>query len=481
MVGSLARRLQWASPMKFRTRLSAHALTLLALSSLVAGCDDKDSKSSGNAAPPVDGKGDPSPATGKKFFLPTGEPDNTSAPRLEVDPSGNLHAVYPAYAVGGAYYAFCGADCAGTEETKVVRFETDGTTTNAMLALDAEGHPRVLFSAYSKIYYGSCDSDCGNRESWSYAPILDHGSDLEVTGQAFALDPQGRPRFVLHTYLTALGIGQGDPVTYWVSCDSDCTNPNQWTKSAIQPTDIVSYATLAFDPQGKAHLAGMTTAKDGDTEIDVAAYFECASDCGVEANWKGIGFGSYFTSEYEAVRFTPSLSMALTKGGQPRVTFVAKGESDQKQLFYLACDADCTADNWAAMLLSSHEKLDVGVDLALDAKDKPRVAYTVDYNILLASCDDADCATAGDAWKGTVVEGGSEMPPDQIFLYPNCNVSAWFLHSPSVALTSGGAVRVGYQARDISGGFDHPDNPNTECVAGTDMTWSRVAFLSSAQ
>lgn len=468
--------------MNHQARLLAHALTLLALSSFVGGCEDKDSKATKATGDHDAGGGvDDSPATGKKFFLPTGEPDNTSAPRLEVDPAGNLHAVYPAYAVGGAYYAFCGADCDGPDSTEVVRFETDGTTTNAMLALDPQGHPRVLFSAYSKIYYGSCDADCGNRDSWNYAPILDHGSELEVTGQSFALDPQGRPRFVLHTYLTALGIGQGDPVTYWVSCDSDCTNPDRWTKSTIQPADIVSYATLAFDRDGKAHLAGMTTAKDGDTEIDVTAYFECASDCGNEASWKGIGFGPYYASESEAVRFVPSLSMALTSTGQPRVAYVAKGESNDKVLYYFACDEDCTADNWKAMQLTARDEIDVGVDLALDAHDKPRVAYTLDYNIFLASCDAADCATDGDAWKGKLVEGGAEMPPDQIFLYPNCNVSAWFLHSPSVALTSGGAVRVGYQARDISGGTGHPDNPNTDCVAGTDMTWSRVAFFSSAQ
>ena len=47
-----------------------------------------------------------------------------------------------------------------------------------------------------------------------------------------------------------------------------------------------------------------------------------------------------------------------------------------------------------------------------------------------------------------------------------------------IALDASGHARVGYQARDISGGWSNP-NPETEpdCVAGTDMTWSRLAIM----
>lgn len=70
------------------------------------------------------------------------------------------------------------------------------------------------------------------------------------------------------------------------------------------------------------------------------------------------------------------------------------------------------------------------------------------------------------------------MKPDEISLYENCTVGAWFLHSPSIALTNPGKARVGYQARDISGGWESPD-PATkaDCRAGTDMTWSRLAVM----
>jgi hypothetical protein len=43
-------------------------------------------------------------------------------------------------------------------------------------------------------------------------------------------------------------------------------------------------------------------------------------------------------------------------------------------------------------------------------------------------------------------------------------------------LTSDGA-RVGHQARDVSGGWNKQDPNGPKCVAGTDMTWSRLAVF----
>jgi hypothetical protein len=44
------------------------------------------------------GAGAPSTASAR-FFLPTGEPTNTSAPTVELDGQGNMHLIYPAYAL----------------------------------------------------------------------------------------------------------------------------------------------------------------------------------------------------------------------------------------------------------------------------------------------------------------------------------------------------------------------------------------------
>jgi len=149
-------------------------------------------------------------------------------------------------------------------------------------------------------------------------------------------------------------------------------------------------------------------------------------------------------------------------------------------LIYFACDTNCKDGNsWSGIILSNHSELSEGFDLALDANDKPRIAYTLDYNIGLLHCDSADCTTEDAAWDLEVVEAGSDMPADDIFLYPNCTVGAWFLHSPSIALTPSGRPRVGYQARDISGGWTTTDPTKPPCTAGTDMTLSRLAILDA--
>ena len=93
-----------------------------------------------------------------------------------------------------------------------------------MLALDSSGHHRVLLSSFQKLYYASCDNGCTNSSGWKIDEILDHDGDREVSGEALALDPNGHPRFLMHTYRAFLGIGQKPPKTFYVTCDAACGN-----------------------------------------------------------------------------------------------------------------------------------------------------------------------------------------------------------------------------------------------------------------
>jgi hypothetical protein len=166
-------------------------------------------------------------SSGTTFFLPTGaSADNTSPPTIQLDAQGVLHAVYPAYAGGGAYYAECPAGCASEADMNVVSLATgDATALNAMLALDGAGHPQVLLATGHGINYATCTGDCGDAASWTLTEIIAHDGEKDVTGEAFALDPQGHPRFVMHTYIAYLGIGQGAPATEWVRATRTATLP----------------------------------------------------------------------------------------------------------------------------------------------------------------------------------------------------------------------------------------------------------------
>ena len=428
----------------------------------------------------------PGPAASRRFFLPTGEPDNTSAPTVELDAQGGIHTIYPAFAGGDAYYGYCGKDCAGSDAVKVVPFKTEGTVHNAMIALTATGQPRVLLATGQKLYWASCDAGCTQPTGWRTTMILDHQGDREVTGEALALDPQGRPRFMMHTYRALFGIGQKPKQTLYLRCDVQgdgaCHDPAAWQSHVIQ-NETWEGTHLRFDATGRAHVATVAEVKDASgNSKKMGAYLTCAADspCQTETDWNGIGLYQAYESLTEAITMAPAVSLALTRAGGPRVLVLGKNpESGAKQIVYFECDGDCAKDNWRASGISDHSQIGPGLDLALDRNDRPRFVYTLAYNIGLAWCDDATCAGGMPAWDLTKVELGSELPPDQIILWPNCTVAAWFLHGPSLALTADGAPRVGYQARDISGGFSTPDPTRPSCVAGTDMTWSRLAVLPS--
>ncbi len=465
------------------TRMNLTGLFLLA-ASLAACTTSSGGASSGNGGESGGGTGAVAGGASARFFLPTGEPTNTSAPTVLLDADDAIHTVYPAYVRGGAFYGYCAASCKGAEDVKVVPFETDGTVHNAMIALDASGKPRVLLSTMTHVYYATCDGDCSEPSSWTQNVILDLDGDQEVSGKAFALDLEGRPRFVMHTAKAYLGIGQKTPATYWVTCDAGCESADGWTKTKISD-QMWRGATLRYDAEGRAHMA--MVANIGRTENssgkEMAAYAVCEGDCGADGAWVGTALMPAYESELDAVRIPPSLSLALTKAGKPRIVVLGMFEDTLKRnITYFACDDDCTASGWQGSVLSDNEKVGAGLDLALDANDRPRFVHTLDYNIALAFCDEDNCAAENAKWDLTKVEYGAEMKPDEIFLWENCTVGAWFLHSPSLALTKEGRPRVGYQARDISGGLSNP-SPSTkpDCVAGTDMTWSRLAVMPSVK
>jgi hypothetical protein len=452
--------------------------------------DDDDAEATPDAGTPTqDGgvAGDAGPASedtdgGTHFFLPTGEPDNTSAPTVEVDAQGNTHSVYPAYAGGDAYYSFCaaGGSCTGSESAQVVHFETDGTVANIMLALTSDGRPRVLLSSYQKVYWAACEANCGARSSWTFAEILDHAGKKQVTGEALALDAQGRPRFLMHTYRALFGIGQEAPEQVYAQCDANCELSASW-RYAVVEREIWEGSQLRFDAQGHAHVATTVIPFEGNSpQSPIMAYLSCdAAECGAEGAFRGTGFMPPYESMTEAISMAPAISMALTRSGAPRVALIAKSEAGEKQLVYFACDAECkSGSSWHGTILTQHQVLGSGLDLALDANDHPRLVYTFNYNILLRFCDAADCVAAEAVWDDALVENSGSIPADKIPLWENCTIGAWFLHDPSIALTRNGLPRVGYQARDISGGFTRPDPTKPGCTPGTDMTFARLAVMS---
>ena len=443
------------------------SLLVLVSSLLLAACD----------SPSGSGSSNPSTGDGAHFFLPTGEATNTTDPRLVVDAQGNTHAVYPRYYKGDAFYAFCGAGCKGQGDATEVVLPTHDTVTGAMITLTAEGHPRVLLADSQQVYYASCDTGCGTSAGWKVSVVVQHDGEKEVTGAGFALDHEGRPAFLLHTKVRYFHIGEREPQTELAVATGDPHEASGWSITHVSDQNWYR-PTLRFDQGGHAHVAAIIQGfKQPDGSLaDQASYLACQGDCTRPESWSGIGLVEAYASETDAVSIRESVSLALTQDGRPRVLALGRID-DARTIDYFSCDADCTGDHWKGSIISQAAQIGDGIELALDADDHPRFVYTLDYNIGLASCNSEHCEANDAPWNLTMVEASTQIPPDSIFLYENCNVGAWFLHSPSLALTVEGEPRVGYVARDASGGWvqDNPNGPS--CPPGTDMLWTRMAVL----
>ncbi|WP_434387730.1 hypothetical protein [Melittangium boletus] len=416
-----------------------------------------------------------------QFFLPTGTPRNTANPHVETDAQGNVHMVYPAYSQGDAYYAWCPANCTSADKVKVVHLKTQGTVDNAMLAVGADGRPQLLLSTYLRVYYATCTGDCTQEASWSVTPILEHKGEREVSGEAFALTPDGKPRFVMHGFRSFGGVGSPTRATFYVECDADCQQPASWRTSQIA-NQVWQEVTLRFTRAGQPRL---TKSQVQDNGYFMGSYAACDEDCTSPSGWKEGELYTTFYGPTEAVRMPPTMSLALTRQDQPRVLLLG-ADKDQRNLIYSECDSNCTDDSqWRAQFLlpsgPDGNTLRAGLDLALDAQDRPRIVYTANWNILVGSCD-KDCTNADvSSWKLGKVEFSGEMQTDSVIPYNNCTMASWFLHHPSIALGKDGMPRVAYRAQDISGGGsgNTPPPGTSQCVAGPDMTFSRFAQLTT--
>ena len=81
-----------------------------------------------------------------------------------------------------------------------------------MLAMGPDGKPRILLSTLSQIFYATCDGDCTRRDAWNLSRLAKHAGNFEVSGEAFAIAPDGTPAFLMHIWRAKI-YGQKPPAT----------------------------------------------------------------------------------------------------------------------------------------------------------------------------------------------------------------------------------------------------------------------------
>lgn len=407
----------------------------------------------------------------------------TSHPTIAVDATGGVHLAFtpqsaaPSTPARPAYYAYCPANCTSAAAFTLV-FLGDGVD-YASLALDPAGHPRLLLRIPAQsgstfgFQYWSCDSGCFSPAGWTsgdigYAYRRQVGW-VEPFIHSFALDHQGRPRFVYYD----TGANSDDPHwgVFYAFCDDDCTTAANWYETRLLDDPDAYGFDLAFSPVGGPRLVYATY--DRDTLAQPVAYAECDQSCQSAANWSGIRLADTVSA---SVMYFTTYALALDSNGKPRLALYTGtgvgGGLAPNTLYLLACDAaECAqAQAWSALNLnlpSTHGE--EGVDLALDAQNRPRLAYhaplAAGFGLYYAWCN-ANCLTEAQGWQYREIEPSEQInaelpiPPWSGCAFPQCNppvppctISTWDDGlRPALTLDAAGHPRLAYDAHHEQGG-----------------------------
>src|SRR5262249_52739229 len=150
----------------------------------------------------------------------------------------------------------------------------------AQLALTPDGHPRVLLATWPpdgilQYQYGECDGGCTSPSSWQLTTIASGKSSFFLSdaenNQSFALDRQGRPRFVY--YVNSFGT-DGQAGVLYTYCNADCTDAGNWNTTHLTDAEWKNME-LAFTLDGRPLLAFVLNSGEPDYETRLA-YIECA-------------------------------------------------------------------------------------------------------------------------------------------------------------------------------------------------------------
>jgi hypothetical protein len=377
----------------------------------------------------------------------------TANPSIAVDSEGGIHVAHEAFQWYSddpepVYYAHCAGACDSRDDFTAIELEIgDGSASYVNLALDAQGHPRLLWQVEGGFRYAECNvMPCTARDRWAISPQIIGRLDgtTEGSNRMLALDAAGRPRFVFSDATTGEHAG-----TYYMLCDSNCTEAAHW-----QPVKIFSIEveepSLSITSDGLPRLAFRR-----DTEPDARlGYAECNVSCEVAANWYAFTFASPIDASLS------SFSLRLTSGGDTRIVLYTgavegEGKWEPEQVYYLACSEECGLSGYGwdiSQLPNLTGSTPKDVTLALDSQNAPRIAYNggngVQSAMWYAWCNES-CELQGADWQTTLVDTVDELVDAPL---ATCENPAWsFGHQVSLALDSDGDPRLVYDARTSCG------------------------------
>lgn len=441
----------------------------------------------GSTAPPPDfGTG----AAGALFV----ERTITSASAVSaVDAQHGWHMAYAQYGSGShpAWYAYCAnrpaAACADPAAWQ--RVALGDYVDEVQLALTPAGAPRMLLSVsrsqaegeFGTIFvYAACDRSCDAAASWSLTRVAETSySDVQqfdMPQHWFALDPQGRPRFIYRKQYIMQELG-----TMYVACDSGCDDAAGWSETAISlgdeyQQDIFTLPALAFSSSGQPRIISGMIPVQGDEGV---YYLACDDDCMQHSNWQRVRL-------LERGQGPAALwDIALTSADQPRIAVYQEDTADGgNALIYAWCDADCLDDqSWLGTSLDLGAGEGQQADLALDTLNRPRIAYRSGSGSGLAyTWCDSGCEEAGALWQARLMDADSDLDRDlPLPVPPACEQAAWSGgHRPALSLDAAGNPRIASDAlRLMRCRYQDPTDPTRIETRIETYRYTRFTFAAA--
>lgn len=391
------------------------------------------------------------PAAGwSTLWLMTNPVNNAQNASVAVDGGGHVHVAFIGLDTGGTvYYGYCGQSCDAAASWSITPIASAGGFGGyPRIDVTPSGRPRIMWfnetviSGVGTYQYATCDAGCTNGANWLVTDLNNNPLGPLNQTRYFALDPQGRPRF-LYTDTATNHSG-----TYYAYCDAGCTQVANWYEVHISTTYLRYDFSLAFDAAGEPRF--------GFYSYNTVRYEQCTGDCSLTSSWS--------TRALWPIGGAGSLSFALDPAGHPRLAYYQGSNSpalpNDNQLIYGWCDAaDCGAATatWGKQVVGLPANFGLQVDLKVDGQGHPQMAYNIDdvssstYGLGYTLCS-ANCQTSSPTWTAEVVETPGYLDAIMpVSPYTGCT-SHWLDdgQNPSLAL-SGTSPRIAYSAAHYQG------------------------------
>jgi hypothetical protein len=437
----------------------------------------------------------PPPSRGGLYPAPT---KRTGSAATATDARGGMHLAYTdavSYAEQPlAHYRFCPPPASACADPAAwAGVELGALVDEVQLALTPAGQPRLLIQSWrsddgAKLYsYAACDSACTSQASWTvteitytlYTAIADVHETI-MPQRFFALDRQGRPAFVYYDrnyYIEPDHLG-----VFYATCESGCDDAGQWTITPIGPAERAAdeqleYPSLTFTSTGQPRVIATAFGTD-ETGI---YYIGCDSACTEGESWERVRLTDR-GSGYEV-----GWDIALDAQDRPRIAFFPGTLSDGsgQQLYYAWCDSAALAgcldsSQWGGYSLGLPKGSGQQPDLLIDRQGRPRVAFISGGEPGYTWCD-SGCEGAEPQWQYDIVESAEAMKQANPQAIPvTCNADLWTALAPVLALDPDGNPRIGFDvAVEARCLYQGPNDP--EPYSRLERIWHGARLVYFAQ